>query len=102
MNVLRVTLFCVAAGVLSLGIATAQDAPATKKFDVASVKINPWKDSGSVGVVAVRGNTLSAEHASLYDLVQYAYGLDKDFQLSGGPPWATANGKPLVSATFFQ
>ena len=102
MNVPRLALFCVAAGVLSPGFLIAQGAPATSKFDVASVKLNPWKDSGSVGVVTVRGNTLAAEHVSLYDLVQYAYGLDNDFQLEGGPPWATADKKPLASATLFQ
>jgi uncharacterized protein (TIGR03435 family) len=37
----------------------------------------------------VHGNTLTAEHADLYCLVEFAYGLrTDDSQLSGGPTWA--------------
>ena len=57
------------------------------EFEVASVKPQPFAgSSGSVGIF-VRGNTLNAEHVSLYDLVLYAYNL-RDVQLSGGPAWA--------------
>jgi len=68
-------------------------------FDVASVKPQPWKDNGSVGVF-VRGNALYAEHATLNDLVEFAYDLE-DFQLSGGPGWSKVNGK-LVDSELFQ
>jgi uncharacterized protein (TIGR03435 family) len=57
-------------------------------------------DSGSVGVF-IRGNTLQAEHADLYDLVEFAYGLTEEDQLSGGPPWAHATGY-RQDATLFQ
>ena len=68
-------------------------------FGVASVKPQPWRDNGSVGV-GVRGNTLYAEHATLNDLVEFAYDL-QDFQLSGGPGWSTVNGK-LADSELFQ
>lgn len=67
-------------------------------FDVASVKSQKWTDNGSVGVF-IRGNTLDAEHADLNTLVEFAYNL-QDFQLSGGPPWATAG--MLDSSELFQ
>jgi uncharacterized protein (TIGR03435 family) len=56
-------------------------------FEVASVKPQPWTGNKGGVYVVVRGNTLNAEHSSLNDLVEFAYGL-KDFQLSGGPAWA--------------
>ncbi len=37
--------------------------------------------------VFIHGDTLSAEHSSLYDLVEFAWDL-RDIQLSGGPAWA--------------
>jgi uncharacterized protein (TIGR03435 family) len=55
-------------------------------FDVASVKPQPWNGQGSVGVF-FHGNTLSAEHCDLYELVEFAWNL-KELQVSGGPPWA--------------
>lgn len=57
-------------------------------FDLASIKPQPWTNEGAVDVY-VRGNTLYGEHADLYRLVDFAYGLRPDnLQLSGGPAWA--------------
>jgi uncharacterized protein (TIGR03435 family) len=68
-------------------------------FEVASVRPQPFVgSSGSVGIF-VRGNTLHAEHASLYDLVLYAYNL-RDVQLSGGPSWARSG--VLQSSELYQ
>ncbi len=63
-------------------------------FEVASVKPQPWAGQGSVGVF-VRGDTLTAEHVALYDLVEFAYNL-RSVQLSGGPAWAD-RGRTLLS-----
>jgi len=56
-------------------------------FDVASVKSQPWKGQGSVGVF-FHGNTLSAEHCDLYELVEFAWNL-KAVQVSGSSGFAT-------------
>ncbi len=57
-------------------------------FEVASIKLQPWTNEGGAGV-RVQGNTLYGEHADLYALVNFAYGLREDnLQLSGGPDWA--------------
>ncbi len=57
-------------------------------FELASIKPQPWTNEGAVDVY-VRGNTLYAEHADLYRLVDFAYGLRPDnLQISGGPEWA--------------
>jgi bla regulator protein blaR1 len=69
-------------------------------FEVASVKPQPWTGQGGVYVL-VRGNTLNAEHASLDDLVSFAYNL-REIQLSGGPPWADRSHAKLVEAELFQ
>ncbi len=63
-------------------IAFAQAMP---QFEVASVKPEPWTGEGGV-FVKIIGNTLSAEHSDLNDLVEFAYNL-KDVQLSGVPGW---------------
>lgn len=71
---------CLLAGALAL--------PAQTKFAVASIRPQPWTNEGSVGVT-VRDNALYGEHADLYALVNFAYGLRADnLQLSGGPAWA--------------
>jgi uncharacterized protein (TIGR03435 family) len=67
--------------------AVAAYGQAPPAFEVASVKPAPYKGSGFIGGVMVRGNTLTAEHASLNDLVTFAYNL-RSVQLSGGPAWA--------------
>jgi uncharacterized protein (TIGR03435 family) len=57
-------------------------------FEIASIRPQPWNNEGRVDVY-VRGNTLYGEHADLYRLVDFAYGLrPDDLQLSGGPAWA--------------
>lgn len=56
-------------------------------FEVATVKLQPWSGQGGAGVF-VRNDTLDGEHASLYDLVEFAYNLRDSAQLSGGPGWA--------------
>jgi uncharacterized protein (TIGR03435 family) len=77
-------LGCVIAGALAPRlIAFAQAAP---QFDVASVKPEPWTGQGGV-LIKVTGNTLTAEHQSLFGLVSFAYDL-LSVQLSGGPAWA--------------
>src|SRR5580698_171268 len=45
-----------------------------QSFEVASIKPGLWNGEGSVGVF-VRGNTLTAEHVGLNDLVMFAYNL---------------------------
>jgi uncharacterized protein (TIGR03435 family) len=67
---------------LGTALACAQSPP----FDVASVKSDPWRGNGSVGVT-VKGNTLTADHVCLDGLVEFAYNL-RDDHLSGGPSWA--------------
>jgi uncharacterized protein (TIGR03435 family) len=69
-------------------------------FEVASVKLEPWNGQGSVGIF-VRGNTLTAEHVSLNELVAFAYNL-KDVQLSGGPGWADRSQAKLSDAELYQ
>jgi uncharacterized protein (TIGR03435 family) len=84
--------------VLLLAAATAFAQAAA--FEVASVKPQPWTGQGGVYVL-VRGNTLNAEHASLYDLVEFAYNL-RDVQLSGGPAWADRGHAKLVDSELYQ
>jgi uncharacterized protein (TIGR03435 family) len=68
-------------------------------FEVASIKPQPFTGTGSIGVF-VEGNTLRAEHATLNDLIGFAWNLE-DFQLSGGPGWA-AKADKLVDSELFQ
>ena len=84
------------AGILT-AIALPQSAPAPK-FDVASVKPQPFTGQGSAGIF-VRGNTLDAEHVSLNSLVMFAYDL-RDIQLSGGPSWARSG--LLIDSELYQ
>jgi uncharacterized protein (TIGR03435 family) len=55
-------------------------------FDAASIKPDSWPGNGFVGI-RVLGNTLRADHTSLYGLVEFAYDL-RNGHLSGGPEWA--------------
>jgi len=74
--------------VATIGLGNAQrlaQPAAAPEFDVASVKPQPFAGQGSVGIF-VRGDTLDAEHVSLFSLVTFAYNL-RDVQLSGGPTW---------------
>jgi uncharacterized protein (TIGR03435 family) len=73
----------------------AQPAP---KFDIASVKLQPFTGQGSVGI-QVHGNTLDAEHCSLFSLVTFAYNL-RDVQLSGGPAWVKSG--VLATSELYQ
>ncbi len=75
--------------------AQAQSAP---EFDIASVKPQPFTGQGSVGIF-VHGDTLDAEHVSLFSLVTFAYNL-RDVQLSGGPAWVKSG--VLASSELFQ
>jgi bla regulator protein BlaR1 len=75
----------------------AQTTPA-RAFEVASIKPQAWTGQGSVGIF-VRGNTLDAEHVSLFSLVEFAYNL-RDVQLSGGPSWVRSG--VLVSSELFR
>jgi uncharacterized protein (TIGR03435 family) len=94
-----VNIAIVAGALLSLTIITAaQNQPLT--FEVASIKPQPWTGQGGVGVF-MHGDTLDAEHASLYDLVLFAYNL-RDVQLSGGPAWADRSHALLTNAELFQ
>jgi len=67
-------------------------------FEVASIKPQQWTGQGSVGIF-VRGNTLDAEHVSLFSLVEFAYNL-RDVQLSGGPSWVKSG--VLSSSELYQ
>lgn len=75
--------------VAAMGLADSHESAAQSAsapvFDVASIKRQPWTGHGSVGIF-VHGNTLDAEHVSLFNLVTFAYNL-RDIQLSGGPTW---------------
>ena len=62
------------------------------------MKVQPFTGQGAFGVF-VRGDTLDTEHASLNDLVIFAYNL-RDVQLSGGPAWAKRD--VPVSSELFQ
>ena len=91
------------APVLSLIVVCFTDLPGIRAqtlpaFDVASVKSHPWNGQGGVGIT-VEGNTLTAEHISLYDLVEYAWNL-RDAHLSGGPSWAVRGS--LASSDLYQ
>ncbi len=74
-------------------------------FEVASIKPHPWTNEGRVGVF-VNGDTLIAEHADLYRLVEFAYRLRTDGpQVTGGPGWARMGVLSDVSgaeSTLFQ
>jgi len=89
---------CLIVALASAGVYCQTATGAHPTFEVASVKPQVWDGQGSVGVF-VRGNTLYAEHASLNDLVEFAYNL-RDVQLSGGPGWAL-RGK-LAESVLFQ
>jgi bla regulator protein blaR1 len=81
-------------------LATVTALAQAPSFEVASVKPQPWTGQGGVYVL-VRGNTLNAEHASLDDLVSFAYNL-RDVQLSGGPAWADRSHAKLVDSELYQ
>jgi uncharacterized protein (TIGR03435 family) len=87
--------------VAAVGLGNAQQLaqPATTpQFDVASVKPQSFAGKGSVGIF-VRGDTLHAEHVSLFSLVAFAYNL-RDVQLSGGPAWVKSG--VLASSELYQ
>jgi uncharacterized protein (TIGR03435 family) len=84
---------------IALGEARLVAQPAAApEFDVASVKPQPYTGQGSVGIL-VRGDTLDAEHVSLFSLVTFAYNL-RDVQLSGGPAWMRSG--LLASSELYQ
>src|ERR1039457_3434149 len=65
------------AGVLAMAAAAEPQDGANRSgpvaaFEVASIKLQPWTGGGSVGIF-IRGNTLDAEHVSLFSLVTFAY-----------------------------
>jgi bla regulator protein blaR1 len=93
-------VFCLIMRVFVLLLAAATAFAQADVFDVASVKPQPWTGQGGVYVL-VRGNTLNAEHASLDDLVSFAYNL-RDVQLSGGPAWADRSHAKLMDAELYQ
>ena len=85
----------------AIGLGDAQrvaQPAAAPAFDVASVKPQPFTGQGSVGIF-VRGDTLDAEHVSLFSLVTFAYNL-RDVQLSGGPTWVKSG--VLASSELYQ
>src|SRR5262249_21303366 len=88
------------AGVTLLFIVPVSVWPQSPSFEVASVKPQPFNGQGFVGMAA-KGSTLSAEHVTLYDLVEYAFDL-RDIQLSGGPEWANRSGILLKDAQLYQ
>jgi uncharacterized protein (TIGR03435 family) len=76
-------MLCAASALAAVALAASPPA-----FELASIRAQPWTNEGGV-FVYVRGNTLYGEHADLYSLVDFAYGLrPDDLQLSGGPAWA--------------
>jgi uncharacterized protein (TIGR03435 family) len=74
--------------ICAASVAIGLMAASLPSFEVASIRPQPWTNEGGV-FVYVRGDTLYGEHADLYSLVDFAYGLrPDDLQLSGGPAWA--------------
>lgn len=63
----------------------------------ASVKPDPWTGSGGISVL-IKGNTLLANHATVNDLVQFAWNVEEPYV--SGPPWIQ-NGK-LTEREMFQ
>ncbi len=67
--------------------ATAQDAPARMRFEVASVKPNTETGAAGPRRINVRpGNRIVVENMSVADLVRFAYQV-QSFQMVGGPDW---------------
>jgi uncharacterized protein (TIGR03435 family) len=84
---MRVWVKTLTLGALIGGVIGAQRS-SPPSFEIASIRPQPWTNEGGVDVY-VRGNTLYGEHADLYRLVDFAYGLrPDDLQVSGGPAWA--------------
>jgi uncharacterized protein (TIGR03435 family) len=85
--------------ILICAIAAAQTAPVKPVFDAASVKLAPdqsasgdgWNDDPATGRIRFGKITL-------HDLIFRAYGLQRDYQLSG-PDWLFV---PFLSATKLQ
>jgi bla regulator protein blaR1 len=77
---------------------TSAQSASAPVFEVASIKPQQWTGQGSVGIF-VRGNTLDAEHVSLFSLVEFAYNL-REVQLSGGPFWVKSG--VLSSSELYQ
>jgi uncharacterized protein (TIGR03435 family) len=69
----------------ALPLLSAQDAP---RFDVASVKPVKGPITHSADP-AIRGRAVFSIASSLYDLVEWAYGVRRD-QIVGEPAWATS------------
>jgi uncharacterized protein (TIGR03435 family) len=81
-----------------IGVVATAALAQSPAFEVASIKPQAWTGKGSVGIF-VRGNSLDAEHVSLFSLVTFAYNL-RDVQLSGGPSWVKSG--VLVDSELFQ
>ncbi len=77
-------------------------AGAQAKFEVASVKLQPWGGQGNTRVgVYIQNDTLYAEHCTLNNLIAFAYDL-RDQHLSGGPAWAGREHITLNEAELYQ
>jgi uncharacterized protein (TIGR03435 family) len=68
------------------------------QFEIASVKPQQFTGQGMVGIT-VHGDTLDAEHVSVFSLVEFAYNL-RDVELSGGPAWVRSD--ILVTSELYQ
>lgn len=75
-----------------------QNAPATYKFEVASIK--PTAATGNSTGINTAPARFSTSNTSLHTLIVFAYGIH-DYQLSGGPGW-TRDERYDVSATYDQ
>jgi uncharacterized protein (TIGR03435 family) len=86
--------------------AVAQSGSPRPEFEVASIKLNKSADS-RVMVIPATGGRFTATNIPLQYLVTAAYRIQKDYQLSGAPPWlpserydieAKAEGDPSFDA----
>jgi uncharacterized protein (TIGR03435 family) len=89
MRALAILTFAAVAGL------RAQSLP---RFDVASIKPQPYTGQGMVGI-SVHGDTFDAEHESVFSLVEFAYNL-RDVELSGGPAWIKSD--VLATSELYQ
>jgi uncharacterized protein (TIGR03435 family) len=73
---------------VTAAIAQAQSSP-DPQFDVASIKLNA-SGARAVSIGASSPRAFQAENVWLRFLIEMAWNV-KDYQLSGGPDWATSN-----------
>ena len=90
-RILRLVVLLVAASLPAAGWGQAQvrlihpEDGVRHAFEVATIK--PSADTAAGLQIQLAPSHFSATHASLYDLIKFAYGIKSDEQLAGGPSW---------------